>query len=556
MVTIMAHEQNGFRVGRRAGRACVIALLCGVLAACGGGGGGSGSTTTTAPGGTPSSGGSGSSSSSSSSGATGTYLSNSTLYPRVIRIEHGPSTDIGDLIASTNGRIFESTDGGKTFTYLDTVPAKSGSTEHCCATLFEMPQAVGSLSAGTLLFAATYYVGTSRAIEVYTSTDDGKTWQYSSTPVSGGDSQHGLWEPEFSVADDGALVMFWSDETDPCCSQKIAQIRTYDGTTWQNETNTVASTVQADRPGMAVVTKLPSGTYFMSYELCGPAACTVFYRTSTDGWNYGNPANTGTKIQTVSGQYFEHAPTNVWSPSVTSSNGALLLVGQVLYDSNGSVSPLNGKVLFVNTSPDGTGPWYTISAPVQVPTAFNNYCPNYSSALLPSTSGGNILELASDYNSQNQCVTYFGSEKWNELPANGASYTFKNVQGKLCLDDKGNATQAGTAADVATCSGLSGQKWMTQSQGGGYFTVQNVLTSLCLDDTGASTTAGNKVTLGLCNGSAEQDWQFLDIGDAAYALGSKAAGGLVLDAGASATSGTQTQTALENGLTQQQWTLN
>jgi len=78
---------------------------------------------------------------------------------------------------------------------------------------------------------------------------------YSSIPVS--DSSHGLWEPEFPIADDGAPAMFWSDETDPCCSQKLAQIRTYDDLDWQNESNTVASTIQSDRPGMAVVTKLP-----------------------------------------------------------------------------------------------------------------------------------------------------------------------------------------------------------------------------------------------------------------------------------------------------------
>lgn len=151
----------------------------------------------------------------------------------------------------------------------------------------------------------------------------------------------------------------------------------------------------------------------MSYELCGPAACTVFYRTSTDGWSYGSPSNTGTKIVSASGQYLEHAPANTWSSSAISSNGALLLVGQVMYESNNTVSAQNGQVLFVNTTPDGSGPWSTIPAPVQIPTAYNNYCPNYSSALLPATDGSSILELASAYNASNQCVSYFASEPWN-----------------------------------------------------------------------------------------------------------------------------------------------
>ena len=545
------HGKGGASKWIRLALSILVALS---LSACGGGGSSTPAAPQTAPVTTTS--GSTGSTTTTVKMATGTYLPGSSLYPRIIRIEHGPAADNGDLIASTNGRIFESTDQGKTFTYLDTVPAISGSTEYCCGTLFEMPQTVGSLQAGTLLFAATYYVGVSRAIEVYTSTDEGMSWTYSSTPVSGGNSTHGLWEPEFSVADDGALVMFWSDETDPCCSQKIAQIRTFTGTQWVNEQNTVASNVFADRPGMAVVTKLPSGTYFMSYELCGPAACTVFYRTSPDGWNYGSPSNTGTKVATVSGEYFEHAPTNAWSPSVISSNGALILVGQVLYDSSGAVSSQNGKVLFETSNPNGAGPWYAISAPVQVPTAYNNYCPNYSSALLPSPHGNSILELASDYNSQSQCVTYFGAENSNELPSTGATYQLVNSQAGMCLDDAADSTNNGTAAEVATCSGLSGQQWVTQAAAGGYFTVQNVYSDLCLDNTGGSTVAGSKVTLADCDGSTGESWRFLDMGNEVYTLVGQASGGLVLDdPGGSTTSGTQQQMSADDGLPRQQWTL-
>jgi hypothetical protein len=73
----------------------------------------------------------------------------------------------------------------------------------------------------------------------------------------GGTPHHGLWDPEFLVAKDGALVIFWSDETDSCCSQKLTQMRSTDGVTWKNETDTVESESQPDRPGMIVVGKLP-----------------------------------------------------------------------------------------------------------------------------------------------------------------------------------------------------------------------------------------------------------------------------------------------------------
>lgn len=341
---------------------------------------------------------------------TGTLLPHSTLYPRLVRLEHGPDKFRGEIVASTNGNIFLSTNQGKSFSFVKTVPAASGSTERCCGTIYEMPRAVGSLAAGTLLYAASYFHGITPAIEIYVSNDRGRTWEFSSMPVSRGDSTHGLWEPDFTITVDGALAIFWSDETDPCCSQKLAQARTYDGTTWQDETNTVRSALQPDRPGIAVVSKLPGGTYFMSYELCGPAACTIFDRTSTDGWNYGDPANVGMRVQTTTGQYLEHAATNVWTPDPDSQNGAILLVGQVLFDANGAESSQNGQVLFVNTAANGSGDWTTIPAPVKVPTSYNNYCPNYESALLPSVNGNKLLEFASDYNSAGICLTYFATK--------------------------------------------------------------------------------------------------------------------------------------------------
>ena len=327
----------------------------------------------------------------------GTLMVGSTLYPRAVRLADGT------IVASTNGVIFRSTDAGATFAQMGSVPVASGSTERCCATLYLMPQTVGTLKAGTLLSAASDFLGTVPAIEVSVSTDGGASWTYSSTPVTRGDAKHGLWEPQFEVAQDGALVMFWSDETNPCCSQKLAQARSYDGVTWQDGQDTVASTIQADRPGMATVSKLPNGHFFMSYELCGPAACTVFDRVSTDGWGFGAAADVGTKVVSTTGQYLEHAPLNAWS-----AKGELLLVGQVLYEADGAVSASNGRVIFTNAAADGAGAWSVVAAPVQVPTAYDNYCPNYSSALLPSVDGKTVLELASYYNPAGVCLTYSG----------------------------------------------------------------------------------------------------------------------------------------------------
>lgn len=488
--------------------------------------------------------------------ATGTVLQGSTLYPRVVRLSHGSVASFGRLIASTNGSIFQSNNNGASWSSLGTVPTIGGSTERCCATLYELPQQVGSLASGTLIYAASYFSGSTPAIEVYTSTNQGVTWAYHSTPVVLGDSTHGLWEPEFEVANDGALVMFWSDETDGCCSQKLAQIRTYTGTSWQDKTDTVRSTISGDRPGMITVSKLPNNHFFMSYELCGAAGCTVFSRTSTDGWNFGDPTNMGTKVQTATGQYLAHAPTNRWSPSPLSANGAIVMSGQLVFDSNNAISAANGKVLFANTNVDGTGAWYTITAPVQVPAAYDNYCPNYSSALLPASDGSSILELASDY-LNGGCITYFASEAWNQLPADNATYVIQSVQAPaLCLDNTGWSTANNTSAELWDCNGAAVQRWTMHAKGNGVFSIQNQQTGLCLDNTGGSTAPGNLQTLWACANNSNQNWTFVDVGNGTYNLRNQASGTLVLDdPAASMTHGTQLQIYTNNGLAPQQWRL-
>jgi len=505
-----------------------------------------------------------------SQAATGTALSGSfstqqgdAPYFRLVRLEHGSSN--GTIVASEslmgNGitaNIWQSTNGGNSWTQVTTVPEIAGSAMIGGSELFEMPQTVGSLAAGTLLYAATYQVGSLRAIEIYTSTNAGSTWTYLGTPVVGGSNGSGIWEPNFEIANDGALVMVYSDETDSCCSQKLSQMRTYNGTSWQDQQNTVASPIQADRPGMAVVTKLPGGTYFMTYEDCGPAACTVFYRTSTDGWNWGSSSNMGTKLQTPSGQYFEHAPTNAWSPSVLSSNGAILVVGQVFFASNGSVDPQNGEVILENLSSDGnSGSWFPISAPVQVPTAYDNYCPNYSSAILPATDGSSILELTSDYNSSGICGGYYGSETWNNLPADGSTHALRNVASNgLCVDDYGWGTANDTEADLWSCTGSIIQEWTVHSKGSGYFSLSNADTGLCLDNTGGLSTPQNPTTLWGCANNSNQNWLFMDRGNAVYQLMNQSSGTLMLDDWeASTTPGTQLEVFTSNGSPAQQYVL-
>ena len=93
-------------------------------------------------------------------------------------------------------------------------------------------------------------------------------------------------------------------------------------------------------------------------------------------------------------------------------NGAIMVVGQVLMNGDGSVAAANGSTIFKSASGSVTGPWTTITAPVPVPGAYDNYCPNYSSPLLSVSNGASVLEMASRVQTSH-CLRYFGRGSGN-----------------------------------------------------------------------------------------------------------------------------------------------
>ncbi|MDT0269657.1 exo-alpha-sialidase [Streptomyces sp. DSM 44915] len=344
--------------------------------------------------------------------ATGTPIAEGTgLYPRAIRLAHNGAAN-GRILASTVtfdgntglGAIHESIDDGRSFRQVGTVadPDSAGGQGLCCATLYELPQQVGELPAGTLLWASSAgqdEADRRMALRVWASDDLGRSWRHLSDVAVAGDTG-GLWEPEFSVAADGALVCHYADETDPAHSQKLVAARSYDGVTWGDHQNTVASSWEPDRPGMPVVRKLPDGSYFMIFEICNPGGqyqCVVHYRTSPDGWDWGAATHLGFRPETADGTYLRAAPTVAWSPAPDGDpDGRLVIVGQMALNADGSTSPDNGRIVLVNDA-GGEGPWRAAPAPVQVPTAEPNYCPNYSSPLLPSADGRELFQIATDW---------------------------------------------------------------------------------------------------------------------------------------------------------------
>ena len=177
------------------------------------------------------------------------------LYARLVQVSSAPDpASNGSILATvtsfTGGNhvdIYRSLDQGKSFVLFASIRDSDFTTGLCCGTLFELSDRVGALAPGTLLWAGsvgqnnTAKVGAERRmqIKVFASVDEGKTWSVHRGITA--KNKRGLWEPQFAIADDGALVMYYSDETHPAQSQLLEEVRTYDGVHWQDFHDVVTS---------------------------------------------------------------------------------------------------------------------------------------------------------------------------------------------------------------------------------------------------------------------------------------------------------------------------
>jgi hypothetical protein len=354
-------------------------------------------------------------------------------YPRLVRLEHQSDTRrngriVASLTEHAGGRwqagFHASSDDGATFARIGALVDAEFAKGLCCGTLFEMPQAVGALPAGTLLYSASIGADTPGAFmehRIYRSDDggasfrriEGATCGRSSVPRTVGALGSGIWEPEFLVAADGSLACIYSDETEPGKSQVLKLTATSDGTSWSPPRVIVAGPAPSDRPGMAGVRKLPSGRYAMTFETCSTARldCAAHLMISTDGLAWGALGELGTRPQTAAGQYFRHAPTLAWTGAPGRATGGFVLIGQIVAGDGAGVDvSANGRAFLLNERADGGGEWRLAAAPIGLASApqASNWCQNYSTPLLPSPDGRQILMMQTDSTAQGGCEARFG----------------------------------------------------------------------------------------------------------------------------------------------------
>lgn len=399
-------------------------------------------------------------------------------YPRIIVLQHSQLGQNNVLLATseeaTSGLesyqpgypIYRSTDQGKTWTQIcfvqDSLAAVSSEWQPM---LFELPAACGEYPAGTIFLAAcsidTAHARQS-AIRLYASRDGGETFEKGVTVAVGGGLETGVWEPFLVQLDDGRLVCYYSDSTENTVhSQKLVYKVSEDGRTWGEAVDVVASSEQSDRPGMAIVTRLGDGTYFMTYELVNEVKQNgnpVTYRTSPDGLDWGDPTWLGTEIVSVDGKAMGSAPYCSWTP-VGGPDGTLIVSGTFMRMGSSST----GTDYFLSTDKGKT--WTTTPHVIPYRTSLDHG--GYSNAMAFTADGKVMYAINNpqDPNVKDHAKLVCAMVEWVEgaaaLPENTATFveTITTTQESSTTETTPFSTgTSGTPAGNDTSSSSAGIK--------------------------------------------------------------------------------------------------
>lgn len=332
--------------------------------------------------------------------AVGTHLADASGYVSITRIEHGSPEDKGRLLMAfeQDGMdgipLWESRDGGDHWRFLmnvadQTHPKDKNWQLRWQPHITELQRASGDLPAGTLVLSANATGNDAQGrvneedLQMYTSTDAGKTWHYRSSIIKGGGrpedkDNKGVWESNIHVRDDGRMVAYYSTEQHKAEGYNQAlghKVSDDGGRHWGKEVLDVAIPGGVERPGMAIVTRLGDRRYAMTYEnIDGPKNGQVFVKFSRDGLDWGDPQRHGEPVMTLSGFWPAACPVVQWFP-LGGPEGVIV----VSAERGGGGADEGGRSLYWNNA-SGRGPWWEVRAPVQKRTG--NIHAGWTQALL------------------------------------------------------------------------------------------------------------------------------------------------------------------------------
>lgn len=305
-----------------------------------------------------------------------------TTYAKVIALKNngqynGQLLVTFDQLVYVNGvqvyPIYRSTNGGSSWSLVtNVVPSQTFPTLTLTSQpyLYEVPQQVGSLAAGTILLAGMIMPAdrSSSRIVIYKSTDRGSTWSFLSTVDTGGPATYDpspssttttVWEPAINLDSSGNLVVYYSDERQKASGvlQAVVYRRSTDGgATWGTVGNVAAVGNQSDRPGMITVARMGNGQYIATYEVVNRPSQSLntapaYFKLSSDGVTW--PSGLGTPITLADGRGIGSSPMVRWIPQ-GGPNGTVLVSSKWGLTSAGAIS--GGQHFYANYNL-GQGSW-------------------------------------------------------------------------------------------------------------------------------------------------------------------------------------------------------
>jgi hypothetical protein len=404
---------------------------------------------------------------------------------------------------------------------------------------YVLPQAIGSLAAGTLMLADVVSGGADSsgnrqnvAIALYSSSDQGATWTVQSLIASGPNANlDPVWEPYLLVYN-GQLVAYFSDEneadyfTGSAASNEGGQILAHktstNGTSWGSEVQDVGTAFYSGRPGMTNIVPTTDGKWILTFEYWGGGANTRYKVCATPVACDPNDGGTG-------------------FPGAQGGSPVLLKLpdGRIVYNAGGS------KDVWVNASGSSTGSWLEYQTPIAAgysrdlqyvsgtgrvviiqapwgtgPVSFaetdlgNSVSTSYSlvnrlTGQVLSTDAnktqdanldGNVPDLISWANNASN-----KTQGWHTITKGSAITLLNQAGGRAVAIWTGNAV-AGQRVAQWVDDGATDKQWTLIATSGGYYKLQSVRnTSLYL--TGA--TANGAVTIDVANSTGSQEWQLV-----------------------------------------------
>ncbi|KAF2730779.1 glycoside hydrolase family 93 protein [Polyplosphaeria fusca] len=290
-------------------------------------------------------------------------------YPRVTELSDGSllATCTLSLRFPQFFPIFKSTDGGASWEWISSDP-DDGSPLGLGAqpALLQTSKKFGDYPSGTVLAAGNRMSFDSTNIDLYASTDKGKTWSFVTTIAQGGppttkNGGSSIWEP-FLMEYNSEVIAYYSDSRDQKHGQKLSHQTSTNLEEWNDAVDDAAYSIYADRPGMTVISYIPPlGQYMLVYEYGrgnrtkGGNRFPDVYKLAADPRAFASAPPLDIEAadsRSNASKILEpgSAPYVVWSPA-GGANGTIIM------------TDANHKKLFINTRGGDAGAWETRDVP-------------------------------------------------------------------------------------------------------------------------------------------------------------------------------------------------